>query len=75
MAKQLHTALLGIVHNCNFQGNKRQDELTNTSDKKVCFIRTHKVILCPSCSLLKKRLPMKHYIQKKCEKVGKYEMD
>lgn len=30
---------------------------------------------CPSCSLLKKRLPMKDYIQKKCEKVGKYEMD
>ena len=29
----------------------------------------------PLCSLLKKRLPLKHYIQKKCEKVGNYEMD
>lgn len=29
----------------------------------------------PLCSLLKKRLAMKHYIQKKCEKVGNYEMD
>lgn len=29
----------------------------------------------PLCSLLKKRRPMKHYIQKKCEKVGNYEMD